>query len=349
MPYSSVSDLPPAVKDKYTAHQQAVFLAAFNSAWNGSCKGRKDHEACCFAIAHAAAQNQKGHEEMDRKLTSRMLDVPLKDLKISEVDSGLLIKDVKILAEGTWTDSYQQTPCHYSETVLKDHADNWHSNGYWLRHSGGSPRAIDEKVGEVRNPRYLNGAVLGDVFLHLASSRSRDYAEMVKRNLVESVSAELATADTYDAANKRYEATYLEFYGVAAVDRGACKVCGLRGHESSGPSEGDSMGEPQKEPEKEKTLAEAFAAFKVELLSEIDKKIAGIAPTVKPEELKAFSDKLDTLMKAYEERFKAIENAPVVKTLSEKPPEANTAEKELDKLETMRKLPKIVGKDIIIE
>jgi hypothetical protein len=291
-------------------------------------------------------KKEKKMDAPEGKLTSRMLTISLADKKFEEVEGGLAVRGVKILAAGTWTDSYQQTPCNYSHDLLKQYAVNWKSNGFWLRHAGGSPRAIDEKVGEVINPRFENDAVMGDVFLHLASSRSRDYAEMAKRGVVEDVSAELGTMDSYDKATKTYNATYLEFTGVAAVDKGACKVCGLRGHGLEECPEEKAM----ETAEFEKMLA----AFKVDILGEMDKRFATIPATVKPEELKGLSDALESakknyeeLTKAQEERIKRLENAPDPKTLGPIDPKVDK-ELELEKITAMGNLPRIVGKDIII-
>jgi cation transport regulator len=55
MPYQTTSELPQAVRDRYTPHQQRAFLAAFNSA---SANPDND-ESAAFAIAHSAAERAK--------------------------------------------------------------------------------------------------------------------------------------------------------------------------------------------------------------------------------------------------------------------------------------------------
>ena len=52
MPYKSVSDLPQAQTDQYSAHQKDAFLKAFNSAY----KEYAGDESRAFAVAHAAAK-----------------------------------------------------------------------------------------------------------------------------------------------------------------------------------------------------------------------------------------------------------------------------------------------------
>ena len=52
MPYKSISDLPKAQVQKYTAHQKKAFLEAFNNAY----KEYGGDESKTFAVAHHAAQ-----------------------------------------------------------------------------------------------------------------------------------------------------------------------------------------------------------------------------------------------------------------------------------------------------
>lgn len=58
MPYSSIQDLPDDVK-KLPKHGQEIFLAAFNSAYDGTCKDNGDRrESCAFGIGWAAVKNK---------------------------------------------------------------------------------------------------------------------------------------------------------------------------------------------------------------------------------------------------------------------------------------------------
>jgi len=54
MPYASLADLPAPVKDALPKHGQEIFLAAFNSAYDGTCADREDRDACANAIAWSA-------------------------------------------------------------------------------------------------------------------------------------------------------------------------------------------------------------------------------------------------------------------------------------------------------
>lgn len=80
----------------------------------------------------------------------RELRIELFSGKYQEQDGGLLIRDVKLLASGTWTDLHIGTPLFYPGKVLEKYAKNWIDNSLWSRHSGGMSRSITDKIGEVR-------------------------------------------------------------------------------------------------------------------------------------------------------------------------------------------------------
>ena len=58
MPYSTTSDLPPAVR-RLLPHAQETFLGAFNSAWESYAdRGSHEQEEIAFRVAWAAVKKQ---------------------------------------------------------------------------------------------------------------------------------------------------------------------------------------------------------------------------------------------------------------------------------------------------
>lgn len=190
-------------------------------------------------------------------------EVVLKPDKIQEQDGGVLVKDVTLLGTGTWTDSGVGTPLFYPESTLKEYAGNWVDNSLWSRHAGRVPRSITDKIGEIRNPHYNNGAVIGDLWLHGKTQASRDTTELIKAGLVNWVSVEHGGAEEYNPSTGRNEAKSLIFGGVAVVNRGACTICTINngGNESTGTnlvqSELDTVDKIDKELIKELQCAES--------------------------------------------------------------------------------------------
>ena len=154
---------------------------------------------------------------------------------IQDMDGGLLVPGVKLLAPGTWTDSTQKTPCRYTSDVLQRFAGNWTDMSYWSRHSGGTPRDITDRIADIRNVRYQDG-VIADLFFHGATTKSLDAISILKAASAGKVpwpysSVEMMTRDKWIISEKLYEAQEVLFDGAAMVNQGACRVCKIRNNE----------------------------------------------------------------------------------------------------------------------
>jgi cation transport regulator len=57
MPYRSIVDLPPAVRERLPVHAQEIFLGAFNNAFD-EYAGRADREAVAFRVAWSAVKRK---------------------------------------------------------------------------------------------------------------------------------------------------------------------------------------------------------------------------------------------------------------------------------------------------
>ena len=206
------------------------------------------------ALSHStgAGREQATPEQQDdSKVKQRFLSINLSPASAdmqSLQNGGLLVKNVPLLAEGVWTDSYQGTPCEYSPAVLRAHSGNWTGNTLWSRHRGNSPRDITDKLGTVVNPHFgefaaedgsTRSAVMGDLKLDADTQKQKDVIGMVKSGSAGAVSVEMGTIDKWNPGKKRYEAQSIEFTGTAMVDRGACSVCkvpGTRNNEAGDPA-----------------------------------------------------------------------------------------------------------------
>ena len=96
MPYDTLADLPDQIKE-LPKHGQEIFLAAFNSAYAGTCKDRDKKDECAFAIAWAAVKvkyekkDEKWIEKPEAKSTSIISSTPIvkgNDLIIPFVKDG---------------------------------------------------------------------------------------------------------------------------------------------------------------------------------------------------------------------------------------------------------------------
>jgi hypothetical protein len=235
-------------------------------------------------------------------------------------DGGLMVRDVPMLASGTWTDSAVQTPLNYPEKTLREFAANWSDNTGWSRHTGGVPRDATDKVAELLNPRFKDGAVIGDIFLHGATQKSRDMIELVKRKLIAFVSVEHTGDERYNASTRQLEATSINFSGFAFVNKGACKLCRIN---EAAPLASASIEvaplEVQDETMDTKELEAKMDAMSKELAElKAPKVIETVAPVdnsrelAELEEVKAVRGELEALRSQMKELMSQPAAAPVV-------------------------------------
>ncbi len=256
---------------------------------------------------------------------ARMLNVLMPTVLDDYVETetgGLLVRNVKLLASGTWTDSKARTPLHYPAEVLEAYATNWLANGYWARHSGGAPRSEAlEKLGTILNPRYSpqeGGVVMGDIFFDRVTQASRDGAALAiakaKAGNPQAVSVEHDGDEVYDPENKRYLAKTLVFLGAAGVDEGACRVCKFPKRLNESQLEGDKEMD-------DAAIAKLLADQKADLLGEMDKRIQALKvpadQSVKVTELSAALEESRRELGEAKKRIEALEKKPNPRTTPE--------------------------------
>jgi hypothetical protein len=267
---------------------------------------------------------QTRENEDEPKPFSRALSFDFQQLggKFEDLPSGgLIVRGVKLLAAGIWTDSAQGTPLEYSSDVLQRYASNWLDSAMWSRHAGGVPRNITEKVGEVLNQRYENEAVVGDLHYHGLTQQSRDTIAMVKAGQANFVSVEHGGKEKWNPGRRIYQAEELTFTGIATVNRGACAKCTIRDNEA-----GEAPAEPETEVENmdTETITKELEAVKADV-SGLKTAFEANQNSVKElsEAIKGLTDKLEE-NKELSARVEALENQPA--------PAATNQPKELEAL-----------------
>ena len=244
---------------------------------------------------------------------TRMLATAFKKSQMINEDGGLLVKDVPMLAAGTWTDSAVQSALNYPERTLQKYAANWSDNSGWARHSGGVPRDATDKVAELRNPRYQDGAVVGDIFIHGYTQKSRDMIELVRRKLIAMVSVEHTGDERYNASTRQLEAESLNFSGFAFVNKGACKLCRIN---ESAPlvSADEPIEAPQVVQEDNMELKELETQ-----VAELTKQLAALTPVAKVEVAEPVVDNSRELAEEASAKAEIAELRQMVKELMSQP------------------------------
>lgn len=282
--------------EKYTTEQAKEWL--------------KEHDYKAIEFEEAISEEQA--KEMARKpgqVRILGIELPAQSTFDQSDDGSLTVRNVPLLASGIWTDSAVGTPLEYPPRILEQYATNWKDTSHWSRHLGGTPRDITEKIGEIKNPRYENGVIYGDVHYHGLNERSRDTIRMVLaaregKISMPYVSVEHGGSEIYNPQTRRMEAKDIVFYGSATVNQGACRKCRL--HQL-----------PEIEPETPQELDIVSPTAEKETFEEINRR----EQEAHQMELKEFEEKFTEIQKELEAskaraaeleaKVKALESAPV--------------------------------------
>ena len=308
----------PGELPKHKATVLAQVYADCRSGQHGS-EDPADKEKCA-KIAWAAVRRMENVNEHKPVSQTRTLEISISPSNFTRLkNGGLQVNNIIALAEGTWTDSAVGTPLHYPARILERDNGNWIGKGIWVRHQGGVPRAITERVGLIKNPRYdaETKAVVVDGVFHGRSQASKDVIQMIEDGEVTDVSAEVGGKEVWNAETKRYEAASLAFYGFATVDRGACTVCKMKRNEAT---ECEQLEQKEREDMETKELEQKLAALETEK-AELAKK----AESEKAE----LTKQLETVSKSKDDGESAHKTA--VEAMTAKIAEYETRIKELEK------------------
>lgn len=236
----------------------------------------------------------------------------------------MLIHDVKLMASGTWRDSNVGTPLYYPSHILKNYAGNWLKSSLWSRHAGGSPRSIIDKIGEIRNQRFKDKAVMGEIWLHGRTAASKDTIKLIESKDANYISVEHTGTEKWDGPNRRFEAVDINFLGAAVVDKGACDVCRLS--EDGTPysrllaEEADIMTEPKTKNTDTSGVEEKFKQFSEASeakMREFETKLETIGAEMKTTLSETIADR-DTMIKELSEKVESLES---LREMTEKIPE----------------------------
>lgn len=131
-----------------------------------------------------------------------------------------VFKDATLLTPGEWTDSVSRTPITYTDAALFLSANNWTKNILNLDHEW----KVLNTIGTVQNPRYHSGSIRADLFVTPRTQNGKDAITLIDLGLVNALSIELMSNDTWDSDDFKRYATDIEYLGCAMVygDNAAC-------------------------------------------------------------------------------------------------------------------------------
>jgi len=206
-----------------------------------------------------------------------------------DVEGGLLVSGVPILAEGTWN-GVTYTPEELSKSV-----NSWRDNTIWNRHYSGEERTENNIIGHIQNKRFDKGAILGDVFISNKTVEGTEMIALVKSNEVNGISVEHLSVDKI--VDDRMVATELSFLGAAIVPEPACEPCQLS----------------KKTPE-DKTMVNEDITKLQDIVAELSDKVDKLLKVDVDDVVKEQSRKDSKVIADLEVRIVELEKTPVQKT-----------------------------------
>ena len=159
-----------------------------------------------------------------------MKHIHFKEITLSEeVTSPFIVKNVTLIAPGTWKDSITKAPVLYRKETLKKFANNWKSYRLSLNHKS----KVEDTVGYISNIKWNEEkeAITGDLNTFPATTKARDIInEILLSKKLDSyprigISVNLLTDDIWNHEWNMREVKYLEFWGADLGNNPACKKC----------------------------------------------------------------------------------------------------------------------------
>lgn len=269
--------------------------------------GFADFDAC---VKHMI--EEEGYsEEKARKVCGKLQAIHENSMEFPsngyDVEGGYLTENCTLLAEGVWNGT------KYSALELAKGANKWRSNAVWNRHYEGKSRDESNQIGLIRNQRFDDYRVAGDVFLSNSTPEGRDMIALVKDNKLNGISVEHVDIPVNG------EATNIEFLGIAIVPEPACTICQL--------SKEEKLMEEKEFKELQGTVAELAKSVKEltevksevktedftklnDAVGELSKGVAELGKTDVTALLKEQSDKDGKIITELEKRIKELEDLP---------------------------------------
>jgi len=143
--------------------------------------------------------------EYDKRLIGKSSDVRI-------------YRDVTILTEGKFSDSLSMQPVIYEKEMLKNTVNNWELNYLNIDHS----HAVLDRIGTVENPKWDDGKVKADLYIHPITKNAIDTIKLIDSQLINWLSVEIMTEDMWNKNNERCVKD-LDYIGLAVVTMPACK------------------------------------------------------------------------------------------------------------------------------
>ena len=159
-------------------------------------------------------------EDMTRRLLSVPVDIN-PDIKIIQKSKVRTYRNVPVLTPGEYNDALSRTTCDYPLKTLRECAMNWSGTYLDIDHDISH---VLSRIGWVE-PKGWNdkkNAVMVDMKILPVTNNTKDTIALIDNKLINAVSIEAFTSDTWDDEKGMPSISNIDFCGLAIVTVGAC-------------------------------------------------------------------------------------------------------------------------------
>ena len=147
-----------------------------------------------------------------------LVKLEFNDKLISKSGEFRIYRNAKLLSPGEWTNMFSPVPTYYSPTVLSKYATNWSGDIINLDHS----RDVLKRLGYIKNPYWDGSSVRVDLYILSKTQNQKDTIALIDSKLINWLSAELLSEDSWNNSKNMPESKFIEFLGVAVVSEPGC-------------------------------------------------------------------------------------------------------------------------------
>jgi hypothetical protein len=224
--------------------------------------GFKDFDACVISMKEKQGYSEEVAKKVCGKLKSdHEKDHPIKSVSNSQLSAFLafpanmvnftdcpisgdtIFHDVVIIGEGSWTDSMNKRPLHYTASELSNM--QFKKMSFKAEHDIYNELPITNEIGVIENTRLsLNPAQWKADIRVFPTALGKDIATLIKRKQITDISPEFY----FDEYKNNDTPIGIKFMGAATVRKGACRVCTFNEGISDDTTTGHNMPETTSNP-----------------------------------------------------------------------------------------------------
>ena len=142
------------------------------------------------------------------------------EVKNENIFKDRIYKGAVLISPGIFRDSASKKRIFYSGKILEKSALNWPDPVYLTLDHG---KSVLDRVGYVNKIHWNGEKIIGDLHILPITTKSKDIISLIDNNIINSLSIEAMTSESYNKKLGCLELDGIEFIGVSIVTYPACE------------------------------------------------------------------------------------------------------------------------------